>query len=460
MAPISHPTELQWHPSIHEEWAKEKLHFWRLAFSPTYDREHIVAGIRSALALQGATAFTLYELFAGGFDVFMRVWLPTSQGAFESDLHDALPQYAIVSQAFSVGRIILHWPWETTPGALDVRPVSARALKHPLPDSEIIEINERRLTAAKRKEYEKLNYISRLTRAEGVKFFTVVSAPIQGLTRYAAQKFEGKIIEVLRRARGIREKSMYAGQGFGQYLLMGRAADYFDIERELTTPLNNSADPAVYGARTTTFPVSGPGFLASGYDLRTDGSGHDAHGAREALDTEESQTVEVKGSVFLNIQRWVTGDGKATFDEEMTDAGFLKAVTGLLNADGGTLVIGAIEARRFEDHPMLQDVPRVGDYLVIGIEKDRDGDDWDKYERKLRQLLETRLRPTNTAQVTIAREQVEDRDVAVLTIRPGGRWYYHYPANDARPHFWVRQGNRTVQLEGPEGDDYRVAKGR
>lgn len=453
-------TEYQWHPTIHETWANERLHFWRLAFSPTYDHEYIVSGIRSALALQGATSFTLYELFAGGFDVFVRVWLPTNQGAFESDLHEALGQYSLVCQGFSVSRIILHWPWESKPGALDIREVPAKALQKALPNPEIVQINQHMISKAKREKYEKLNYIAPLTRKRGVKFFTVISASTQGLTRYAGQKFEQRIIDVLRTASGIEEKSMYAGHGFGQYLIMGRAADYFAIERELTTPLNDAADPAVYGARTTTFPVSRPDFLDFSYELRIDGESYATHSAQEALEADESQTIEVKGSVFVNLRRWLSGDGVLVPDETLIDEGYLKAITGFLNADGGTLVIGAIERTRYETSDRIQDCPRVGDYIVIGIGQDHEGRAWDRYARKLRQLLDTRLRPDGGLHVTIGREEIGDRTLAVVTVRPGERWYYHYGANDSRGRFWVRQGNQTVELEGPAGDEYRTAKGR
>jgi Putative DNA-binding domain len=456
----SRRTEYQWHPSIHEAWAKERLHFWRLAFSPTYDSERIVAGIRSALAIQGATAFTLYELFAGGFDVFIRVWLPTNPGALESDLHEALGQYALVSQAFSVDRIMLHWPWEARPGSTSIREVPAKALRRPLPRDEIQRINRRSLPKVRREEYEALNYIAPLKRRTGVKFFTVISAPSQGLTRYAMQKFEGRILEVVRRARGIAEKSMYAGHGFGQYLLVGRAVDYFAIERELTTPLNDSADPAVYGARTTTFPVSRPDFLASAYELHLDGEGQASHNAIEALEADESQTVEVKGSVFVDIRRWLSGDGKLETNDALVDEGFLKAVTGLLNADGGTLVIGAVERARYETSEPVVGCPRIGEYIVLGIENDRDGTAWDRYARKLRQLIDTRLKPDCGVHVAIGREHIGDRTVAVVTVRSGDRWYYHYPAQDQRGRFWVRQGNQTVELEGPAGDDYRTTKPR
>jgi hypothetical protein len=452
--------EYQWHPTIHEQWAGEHLCFWRMAFSPTYDRERITGALRAAMELHGVTAYTIYELFAGGYDVFLRLWLPTSQAAFEADLHEALPGYQALAAPFLVQRIIVHWPWETQPGSLDIRPVRADALRKPLPESEIARINAGELSKADRERYENANLIAPLRRKKGIKFFTVVSANQQPMTRYAAQRLEERIKDALRDASTIEEKSLYAGVGFGQYLIMGRTRDYFAIEREITQPLNDAVDPSIYGARTTTFPVSRQEFLDYSYSLRAGEEPPAAYSAAEALDADESQTLEVKASAFVSVERWLRGDGALKADDRVVDDGILKAVTGLLNAEGGTLVLGALERERFDQEPALADLPRRGNYIVLGIEQDADGHDWDRYARRVRVLLEKRVRPDPNPWVSITRELIEGRTVGLLTIRPPEQWYYHYPASDQRPRFWARQGNRTVELVGPESDTYRREKAR
>lgn len=451
--------DYHWHPSVHQQWAGEQLYFWKLSFAPTYDRERIVAGIRKALAQQGATAYTIYELFAGGYDVFLRVWLPTSQGAFESSLHDALGSYTVVAQAFWVNRIISHWPWALEGGGLGMREVPANVLRNRLPDEEIRKINRRQFPRGRREEYERENLIARLPRKKGVKFFTVISNNDQPLTTYARQRLEERIQEVFRSAERIKEKSLYGGVGFGQYLLMGRTLDYFAIERELTEPLNLAADPAIYGTRTITFPVSRQSFLDACYDLRVDGSGDSPHSAAEALEESESQTLEVKGSAFANLDRWLHTEEEPRYDDKIAD-GALKAITALLNADGGTIVIGALERGRFDDHPQMAEMPRIGDHIVVGLETDVDGDDWDRWERRLRVLLEKRIDPPSAQWISISREEVEGRTVGLVSVRAGDRWFYHRPSSDSRPRFWVRQGNRTSELLGPEGDVYRQEKAR
>lgn len=452
-------TSYHWHPEIHETWAKEHLYFWKLSFSPTYDRERVVAGIRVALERQGATAFTVYELFAGGFDIFLRVWLPTSQGAFENDLHEALGSYTLISQAFWVNRVISYWPWESEPGNLDIRQVPANVLRNRLPDAEISKINRRALTKAKREEYEGENLIAPLKRRKGIKFFTAISTHNQAFTAYATQRLETRIKEVLRAAEKIEEKSLYAGVGFGQYLILGRTKDYFAIERELTGALNDAVDPAVYGARTITFPVSREDFLDACYDLRTEDKPSSAHSASEALAGDESQTVEVKGSAFASLKRWLHRGEAPAYEDAVADS-LLRAITGLLNADGGTVVIGALERGRYDGHEKLADRPRLGSYVVCGIGEDVDGKDWDRWERRLWGLIESRIQPSAMQWIAISGEEIEGQPVGLVSVKAGNRWFYHLPAENPRPHFWVRQGNRTNEKAGPEGDDYRAEKAR
>jgi hypothetical protein len=450
----------QWHPAVHQEWAGEHLHFFRLAFSPIYNRAAIRTGIRTAVAEHGVTDYTVYELFAGGYDIFLRAWLKTSQVAFERDLHAALGQFTVVSQAFWANRILVHWPWQGAPGVLDVRPISPSVLRRRLGDDEISRINTGSLSAEERSRYEEQNLIAPLHRAPGIKFFTEISSGYVGVTQYATQQLERGIIDVLHKAPTIAEKSLYGGVGSGNYLLMGRTEDFFAIDREITQPLNDAIDPGMFGARTTTYPVSRPDFVDSRYELRLAGDAAPPRSAAEALEAHESQTLEVKGSVFVNLRRWLHGDGVLEADPRMVDEGLLKTITGFLNADGGTLIIGALERERFDNDATLVDAPRCGSFIVIGTAQDTDGDDWDKYQRRMRVLFEKRVKPEPNPWIMVGQEEVAGVPVCVVTVRPADRWFYHYMDGDPRPRFWVRQGNRTVELAGPESDAYRGEKDR
>src|SRR5687768_15863047 len=80
-----------WHHKVHERWGGERLFFWRLAFSPTYDANRILDALREVLAEQNVTSYAVYET-SGLYDVLLRVWMPAavSIAAFESALERRL----------------------------------------------------------------------------------------------------------------------------------------------------------------------------------------------------------------------------------------------------------------------------------------------------------------------------------------------------------------------------------
>jgi hypothetical protein len=443
----------QWHPSIHERWAGEKLSFWLLGFSPIYDRDPIVDGIRRALALHRATAYTIYELAAGGDDIFLRVWLAGSLEAFQTTLYATMAErgFQVTPEPFYVDNIIAHWPWEMESNALEIRPLSADAPHAPFHNDAIANINSGAISRNQRAEYQQANLITPAKRTKGIKFFTIISQH-QALPLGPKQKLEARIKQVLHDAACIREKSLYVGLGLGEYLLMGRTPDYFAIEREITVPLNASVDFSSYGARTMTYHCSREDFLDARYDLKVEGNHKPPRSAIDVLEGGESHTVEVKGSAFVNLGRWLKGDHKVVRDDRISDEGFLKAVTGLLNADGGTLLIGALEQR--DDDTKLAETPRIGEFILVGIDLDIGDAGWDRYERDLRELLSSRVRPDPNAWVSIRSELVRERLVAVVELHPGKRGFHHFPKANGHSHFWTRQGNRTIGLEGPDVQDY------
>jgi hypothetical protein len=269
MQPEDQKTDYYWHPFVHEEWAKEKLYFWRLGFSPTYDRDRIVNGIRQALDRHNATVFTIYELCAGEHDMFLRVWLVDHPDAFQTTLYTTLAErgFQVTPERFHVDRIIVHWPWEAEPNSLTMRPLCVHAPYDPLPDAEIAKINSGAITESQSMVYQKHNLITPVWPTLGVKFFTVIGQH-RALNLGDRERLEARIKEVFREAASIYDKSLYAGLGLGEYLLMGRASDYFAIEREVTVPLNKSVDFNGFGARTMTHPCSREEFLDARYDLK------------------------------------------------------------------------------------------------------------------------------------------------------------------------------------------------
>jgi len=169
----------------------------------------------------------------------------------------------------------------------------------------------------------------------------------------------------------------------------------------------------------------------------------------------EGETLEVKGSLSLDINRLLLGDGRREKSDEATKE-ILSTIVGFLNSKrgGGRLVIGAIETKRYDKDRIKEvfgDCPQVGEYTVIGVKNDYQYRDWDQYELQLRDLIKAHISPDIEPSIELEPVLVEGRTLAVIKVtRDLNQW--HYLDNE---HFYVRSGNRTILLTGREMDAYK-----
>ena len=146
----------------------------------------------------------------------------------------------------------------------------------------------------------------------------------------------------------------------------------------------------------------------------------------------ESQTLEFKSSMRYDVQ-----SGGATKSLEQA---IVKSVAGLMNAQGGVLLIG---------------IGDVGD--IVGIESDLrilpSRHDVDGYENHLTTLLEQSLGAAATAQVRVRFESVEAKTVCRVTIAasPSPVWSKVKGQDDV---FYVRLNNSTRPLGPREAVEY------
>lgn len=159
-------------------------------------------------------------------------------------------------------------------------------------------------------------------------------------------------------------------------------------------------------------------------------------GVSELLKLGESQTLEFKSSA-----RWNSHAGGVDKRLEHT---VVKAVCGLLNAEGGKLLIGVND-----------------DAEVVGIDADmgtlRSKTGKDGYELFLRQLLENSLSVSTAGIVHIGFERIDVAEVCVVTVASSGKPVFAKPLEGGAGHveFWVRIGNATRQLHGDRMLDYK-----
>ena len=161
-----------------------------------------------------------------------------------------------------------------------------------------------------------------------------------------------------------------------------------------------------------------------------------AGGVRELLRLGESQTLEFKSSA-----RWNSHTGGV---DKRLEHVVVKTVCGLLNAEGGKLLIGV------NDNAEVLGIQ--ADIGTLGSKASRDG-----YELLLRQLLERSLSVPTAGIVQIGFERVDGTEVCIVTVASSGKPVFAKPLEGGAGHieFWLRVGNATRQLHGDDMLDYK-----
>lgn len=177
--------------------------------------------------------------------------------------------------------------------------------------------------------------------------------------------------------------------------------------------------------------------VRDGFERLWEGKPHaqEARTLPDFLLLEESQTLEFKSSARWNVRAGVV-------DRKMEHA-ICKAVCGLLNSEGGTLLVGVSDDARV--------VGLAEDFASLSKKPDRDG-----YELFLRQLLDNSLSIQTAGKVRIRFESQDGNDVCIVSVTPSGKAVFVKPVDSsAKPtEFWVRAGNQTKQLHGDELVEY------
>ena len=170
--------------------------------------------------------------------------------------------------------------------------------------------------------------------------------------------------------------------------------------------------------------------------LWTDTGGtHTADPLDDLLGAGESQTLEYKSTARWNIHT-------KTHDRKMEHVA-LKTVCGLLNAEGGHLLIGVADDGNVVG---LED-----DYATLG-KSNRDG-----FELFLRQMLDTNLSIATAGVVKVTFGARSGGDVCTVAVAASGKPVFAKPlgGGSAPTEFWLRVGNQTKQLYGDDMIEYR-----
>ncbi|HET7485410.1 MAG TPA: ATP-binding protein [Solirubrobacterales bacterium] len=447
---------------MHRKWAGERLLFWRLGFFPTYDSKEIEDGLLRTLQQHNVLSYTCYELI-GAYDLLLRAWVPNSESddeVQESLIKNLSTTNLRLCERFVVSRTPRHWVWGD--GREPCKP-DEKLLRQPLPDEELIRIQdepEANQKLVKKREEEHL--IGDAEHSPGIKFFLIVTALAPAHSLFVERRLEKRLIDTLDDApKGVSERSLYSGDGFGRFLMMGRIPfDQYSLLGEyFVKKMNDQTLREDFIARTYTHLaafdqplVRDDRLLPVDHERKTPAE----PSVEELLSQEESEEIEVKGSFFLDLKRLIVGDHSANWDNEEMPKEVLTTITALLNTRGGTLVLGALEADRFEYGDIVDQLgraPRVGHYIFVGIGVDYTSDTWDAFQRRIEQIIESRISPDPSPYLTISKQVVQDRDMCVITIKQPPADFFYHQGNE----FYVRKGSRTMPLEGIDADQYRKA---
>jgi hypothetical protein len=150
----------------------------------------------------------------------------------------------------------------------------------------------------------------------------------------------------------------------------------------------------------------------------------------------ESETVEFKSSARVNLH---TGEADPKMEHVI-----VKTVCGLLNHEGGTLLIGVA------DDGQVLGIER--DLRTLGAKSNADG-----YELHLRQLLDTSLSVVTAQTVRIRFHDWQGSQLCTVTVAASAKPVFARAGkgSPAGWEFWVRIGNATKQLHGEDMMDYQ-----
>lgn len=146
----------------------------------------------------------------------------------------------------------------------------------------------------------------------------------------------------------------------------------------------------------------------------------------------ESNLLEFKESA-----RWSRG----TDQQEKSEQIIAKSIAGFMNSEGGTLLIGVA------DDGTTMGLDR--DYATLS-KRNRDG-----YELFLTQLIQNKISGPSPSLCRITFHDLDAKDICRINVAASSKPVFVRPPNaNSHTDFWVRQGNRTMQLHGTELTEY------
>jgi hypothetical protein len=179
----------------------------------------------------------------------------------------------------------------------------------------------------------------------------------------------------------------------------------------------------------------------------------------------ESDDLEFKSSAFTDVDHKVGRKDKARNRTEQVHD-IAKAVVGMLNAAGGTVIIGVAELDKYSSEQLLESYPdsiEVQSRMVIGVDSEFSRGGWDKYQLRLAGALRNAIDGEVDGWLKYYTMQVESRTICVIRIRRPSTWFYVKSADkngNSTSEFYGRTGGETQLLRGQRMDQFKEANPR
>lgn len=469
------PREL-WHHDLHAEIGNEQLVFILISFEPIYRRGAAVTEIRNAFSRLKVISYSLWELI-GEHDMLIQAWLPISVTTYKlTEQIRTVSSLQFQTISVSVDRVIHHWLW--------TEPLDFELIARVVQPEDYINLNsaEKKVPARRLALYRENNLIRRPPDSKNmIKFFLRVTNPPRGMTVDVRERFVD-LAMMLANHEKIYESVIYqvSGEG-GCYLISGRikAVEYESVATVLRESLGSNAMLDSLGARTITHlsafhvPLNRREQLLPDTEVIKSITTPTEETVAGWLTQPESDNLELKSSAFTDLVHRIESavGGKPTRsprsrDEQVKE--IAKAVVGMLNADGGDVVIGVAEVDRLQKrvagltHDVLKrsfpGAVQIRQRSVIGIDhevpKGGKGEDYRKsLIQKLRNMIEEP--PGNRIKLF----DVEYQGLTVCVIRVERSNVYHWVVTKQNGHpvyeFYGREGEETRPLTPPQAEAFK-----
>ena len=503
---------LLWADAVHERIESMQLHFWRLAFAPRYPREEIFAGLQKFYKEAGITSYVTYETL-GDFDLLLRVWTPKGKMAEELEL--MLRQHLQGCFLWNLNYLVCKTELHFSDGEVDCKPPSNEALEQisDFATGIVNSYNDEQWSRYKMGDPKAplparpetveelisngiLRPVSLATR--GIRLFITFDHPRQPFRPETRDVVVGQIMEkcneINQRWEGLEETlpsgetrevhppkvSIYAGGGsMTDFLVMVRAphGHFHAFVSDLIIGLRDIRLDKLYEMRPYTHVVADRMFSEFKEHRKI---GTDVTDVNDLIKKEENESLEFKATLATNFRSLIVADRREPDPSRLDEV--VKAVCGLLNSPrGGVLVLGILEVKRelekshtpeqyleklerdFDYSPIDEKGERSIPHAVVGVEVDLDPGpfpDLDRYIGHLRDSLKSRIQPNPWAWLRVTVEEVGDRRICMIWVRPGDVWFYAKMGDSDQEEFFVREGASTPAYTGAAADLYKQAHPR